>query len=73
MWLEDVIGRWADGQIRKHDVRFSPDLLLYKKWEEVINRVASLMDIWEEKKLTMKGLRNAYIPSVIIYRLTAVT
>jgi hypothetical protein len=72
---DSVVGRWTDGPVKLLGVWFGPDLQVDKNWGEVTSRVAHLTQKWAERKLSLKGraeVANAYIASVIYYRLTVV-
>ena len=67
--------RWTEGPVKLLGVWFGPDLQVDRNWDEVASRVASLTQKWAERKLSLKGraeVANAYIASVVYYRLTVV-
>ena len=67
--------RWTKGPVKVLGVWLGPDLQVEKNWDEAACRVANLTQKWAERKLSLKGraeVANAYIASVVYYRLTVV-
>lgn len=73
---DSIVGRWTDGSIKLLGVWFGSDLQLEKNWSEATSKVASLVQTWSGRCLSLKGrvdVVNVFITSVITYRLTVLT